>query len=67
LVFLSSQQDAANLADLVKLTADRVGFIASWLYQGQRQGGQQRPFADEAASIFEANRTPIDVKGLLPV
>jgi hypothetical protein len=56
LVFLSSQQDAANLADLVKLTADRVGFIALWLDQGQRPGGQPRPFADDVKGSFNLSK-----------
>jgi hypothetical protein len=43
-----------------------VSFVASWLYQGQRQSGQQLPFADDVNGLFNLSTQidPIYVKGL---
>jgi hypothetical protein len=43
----------------MKLSRQPCGFVASWLYQWQRQSGQQLPFADECQrplQSFDANR-----------
>jgi hypothetical protein len=59
----------ANLLDLLKLSRRPCGFVASWLYQGLRQSGQQLPFADDVNGRFNLSTQidPIYVKGLLPI
>jgi Carboxypeptidase regulatory-like domain len=55
LPFSQNTQTYYTTARLDAAATKKLHVFASWLYQGQRQSGQQLPFADDANGLFNSS------------